>query len=153
MAAPKQQKREPQPKLSPESAYELQKIDCNCNDCGFMFRLLDKQTNLEAKSKLLHEEVFYLTKNRKIAELKNSLEALIKAKDLIKDADKKIEKATNKITLKEADTFTWQPSTPTIQYGVCCKFQKQVTFIANTCQLDTQDCFVHRKDFNNKPSI
>lgn len=32
-----------------------------------------------------------------------------------------------------------------ISYGFCEKFNKEVTFISNTCQLDTQICFEHRK--------
>lgn len=33
-----------------------------------------------------------------------------------------------------------------LSYGICTKFNKPVSFIANTCQVETQDCFVHRKD-------
>lgn len=33
-----------------------------------------------------------------------------------------------------------------IQYGHCQKLDKPVSFIPNTCQIETQKCFVHRKD-------
>jgi len=33
-----------------------------------------------------------------------------------------------------------------INYGHCLKFDKHVTFIPATCQLDTQECFEHRKN-------
>lgn len=33
-----------------------------------------------------------------------------------------------------------------INYGQCEKFSKEVTFIPNTCQLDTQTCFKHRRE-------
>lgn len=33
-----------------------------------------------------------------------------------------------------------------INFGHCSKFDKPVTFIPNTCQLDTQICFSHRND-------
>lgn len=33
-----------------------------------------------------------------------------------------------------------------INYGTCSKFDKPVTFIPAVCQLETQICFVHRKD-------
>jgi hypothetical protein len=36
-----------------------------------------------------------------------------------------------------------------INYGWCNKFLKDVSFIPNTCQLDTQNCFVHRR--TNQP--
>ena len=67
-----------------EAIIELQKIDCNCNDCFFMRRNLDKRP------------------------LKNI------------------------------------PAP--INYGYCTKFIKEVTFIPATCQLDTQECFLHRKE-------
>lgn len=39
-----------------------------------------------------------------------------------------------------------------INYGHCLKFDKAVTFIPSICQLETQKCFIHRKDIlgNNK---
>lgn len=33
-----------------------------------------------------------------------------------------------------------------INYGYCEKFNKKVSFIPNMIQLDTQKCFVHRKN-------
>ena len=33
-----------------------------------------------------------------------------------------------------------------LQFGNCQKFDKPVSFIPNTCQLDTQGCFKHRRD-------
>ena len=30
-------------------------------------------------------------------------------------------------------------------YGNCSKLNKPVSFIPNTCQLETQDCFEHRR--------
>jgi hypothetical protein len=32
-----------------------------------------------------------------------------------------------------------------INYGNCTKFNKPVSFIPNHCQLETQNCFIHRK--------
>lgn len=32
-----------------------------------------------------------------------------------------------------------------INYGQCVKFNKEVSFIPATCQLETQNCFEHRK--------
>jgi len=34
--------------------------------------------------------------------------------------------------------------------GECTKFKKTVTFIPNICQLETQHCFIHRKDMVSK---
>ena len=33
-----------------------------------------------------------------------------------------------------------------INYGYCNKLNKDVTFIPDNCQLDTQECFKHRRD-------
>ena len=32
-----------------------------------------------------------------------------------------------------------------LTFGVCRKFEKPVSFIPETCQLETQTCFEHRK--------
>ena len=82
--------------MSKESIYELQKIDCNCNDCAFMQRNFEKYNSFD---KLYTDE-------------------------------------TGKVT---------RPS-HRINYGFCEKFKKEVSFIPTHCQLDTQDCFKHRKD-------
>jgi hypothetical protein len=73
--------------MDKESLYLLQKIDCNCNDCGFMNRDL---TRLPEK----------------------------------------------------------QRPAP-INYGYCVRFEKPVSFIPGVCQLETQNCFIHRKDAAN----
>lgn len=33
-----------------------------------------------------------------------------------------------------------------VQYGNCNKLNKPVGFIPNTCQIETQDCFKHRRN-------
>lgn len=33
-----------------------------------------------------------------------------------------------------------------IHYGDCTKFNKPVSFIPNICQLETQECFEHRRN-------
>lgn len=69
------------------SLYELQLIDCNCNDCAFMVRDLSKRPKKGVPSP--------------------------------------------------------------INYGYCDKFKKDVTFIPTHCQVDTQECFKHRRDETN----
>ncbi len=76
--------------MDKESIFELQKIDCNCNDCKFMIRNFKKLD--EHKSKY------------------------------------------NGTGLMDRMAF-----------GDCDKFKKPVSFIPETCQLDTQECFIHRK--------
>lgn len=33
-----------------------------------------------------------------------------------------------------------------VHYGFCDKFKKKVSFLPGICQIETQECFVHRKD-------
>ena len=33
-----------------------------------------------------------------------------------------------------------------VLYGNCLKLNKPISFVANTCQIDTQECFKHRRD-------
>ena len=33
-----------------------------------------------------------------------------------------------------------------ISYGNCSKFNKPISFLPQTCQIETQKCFIHRKD-------
>ena len=76
--------------MNKDSLLELQKIDCNCNDCKFMVRDFAK---LEA----------------------------------------------HKLSYKGTGLMD------RLTYGDCSKFNKPVTFIPATCQMETQKCFEHRK--------
>tara|TARA_R110000751_G_scaffold79912_1_gene161111 strand:- start:88 stop:330 length:243 start_codon:yes stop_codon:yes gene_type:complete len=79
--------------MDKESRYELQLIDCNCNDCIFMKRDL-----------------------------------------------KKLE--------KHKESYKGTGLMDRLTYGDCEKFNKPVTFIPETCQIETQDCFKHRREGN-----
>lgn len=81
--------------LDAESKYLLQNIDCNCNDCKFMERNIEKYKSFD-----------HLHVNEK-GQVVNAFRC---------------------------------------QYGKCTKFDKEVSFLPNTCQVYTQDCFVHRKE-------
>lgn len=122
--------------MNKDSLYQLQRIDCNCNDCGFMWRDMDRFKQALEQHRMFQFEAFELKKKKL---LKQSDELARKgkyddAKVLFNEADKmKFQSMTNK--------------TANIQYGFCEKFNKDLTFIPNTCQLETQKCFVHRKDY------
>lgn len=81
--------------MDKESRILLQNIDCNCNDCIFMTRDLEKFKSYDH----LHIRT-----------------------------DGRIERGAGRVN-----------------YGECCRFKKPVSFIPNTIQMDTQDCFVHRR--------
>lgn len=77
--------------MDKESIRLLQEIDCNCNDCKFMVRDIEKRKQYDA----LHS---------------NQINASFR-----------------------------------INYGNCTKLNKPVSFIPNYCQIETQNCFVHRR--------
>lgn len=87
----KPREQEKSPVLDKESLIELQKIDCNCNDCKFMERDFEK---LE-KHKQSYEGTGLMDK---------------------------------------------------LAYGDCKKFNKPVSFIPGTYQIETQECFEHRRE-------
>lgn len=49
-------------------------------------------------------------------------------------------------TKDEAMRFEFDSSVVLIQYGNCLNFNKPVSFIPNICQLETQNCFEHRRN-------
>tara|TARA_R110000824_G_scaffold114161_2_gene264463 strand:+ start:678 stop:914 length:237 start_codon:yes stop_codon:yes gene_type:complete len=71
--------------------FELQKLDCNCNDCKFMVRDFEKLKT--------HKESYIGT-------------GLIDR----------------------------------LSFGKCNKFNKDVSFIPGVLQLETQNCFKHRRE-------
>lgn len=121
-----------------EAAYLLQRIDCNCNDCGFMNRDLDKLNYWRNWNLEYQKEAFDDLRER--LRLK-ALEWLDKNEN---------DKAAVIMRERYVMKFQYKSDPAEIQYGHCQKFDKPVTFIPNTCQLETQKCFVHRKDYQHK---
>lgn len=119
--------------MDKESIYELQKIDCCCNDCGYMVRDLEKYKRVLEWDKKW-QLIFFRSKKAR---------AIVRAR-----RHKNPEKRALALADAVALTHTYFPQRIPIGYGACTKFGKQVSFTPNTCQLDTQDCFVHRKDLN-----
>lgn len=83
--------------MSNENIIELQKLDCNCNDCLYLIR--DQGT--------LHKY------------------------DALYDE------------LHGGHKQSWR-----IHYGFCSKFNnKKIQFTPGQCQLHTQECFKHRREY------
>ena len=113
---------------------DLQCVDCNCNDCVFMIRDTEKfKRSLEQHHKWQYD--YFLTIKNKLIEkaefAKNKFYDLLKWNDLLTQSEK----------LK----FQFDKSECTINYGKCSKLNKDVSFIPNTLQLETQSCFKHRR--------
>ena len=123
--------------MDKDSLILFQKIDCNCNDCKFMNREFDKYK----KSQELHHkwqlDHFNGAKKRVIAKANEW-----KEKD-------EIQKYENLMNEANKMNFIFDKSTTIINYGNCTKLNKEVNFVPNVCQLDTQDCFEHRRTYKN----
>lgn len=118
--------------MDKESIYELQKLDCNCNECKHLIRDVEKFKEAKVKLIGLMEDLFNNRKERTIQ----------KAHELIVRNPRKGQQS-----LKDADKMTFTPpglSNPNM-YGTCAKFEKEITFLPGILQLDTQQCFEHRK--------
>ena len=112
---------------------ELQQLDCNCSDCGFLERSLANRQR--------HVDTHYDWQKHHFNELR--LRKIEKAEEWIR----KEQKDKAKVLLNEARKmeFVYDEGRCSLGFGKCTKFNKQVSFVPNTLQLDTQECFVHRK--------
>lgn len=111
--------------MDKESIYELQKIDCSCNDCKHLVRNNYKK-KIQDDWWASVQKVEFDT-NRE-AEL--SLAMIIRDKTMLATELKK----------------QFKPQKSLFSYGYCKKFDfKEVSFTPNVCSLETQECFEHRK--------
>lgn len=117
--------------LKKESKIELEKIDCNCNECIYLLRNLEKYNYFVSKWK----EIDIYNHNKQIERLKEKLER--------KDEKKK---EGYLLELKKLTTGKLNHARPFVHYGKCLKLKKEISFIPGQCQIDTQECFKHRKD-------
>ena len=118
---------------------ELQKIDCNCSDCGYLER------SLSGRQK--HVDFHYKMQ-------KNQFDS--KRIKLLESGEDRLRKGENdkaKLIFKEARKmeFVFDEGGCSLHYGKCLKFDKPVSFVSNTCQIHTQKCFVHRSEKLGQP--
>lgn len=116
--------------MDKESVFELQKIDCNCNDCIYMQRDFETFKKWEDWRKESQLKEFDLKKEAAL-KIANSCDNESGKKSLLFIANKM--------------RFLFDRS-GLITYGLCkIKNNKPISFIPNICQIDTQQCFKHRK--------
>lgn len=121
--------------MDKDSILELQKLDANCNDCIFMQRNIERfKESQEFQHKMQLD--YFNTLRKKVIEKANFWR--YKKGDLEKWSDIAMEADRMK--------FQFDKSAAIINFGNCTKLDKEVTFIPNMCQLETQECFKHRKD-------
>lgn len=115
--------------MNNEGAILLQNIDCNCNNCIHMERDIEKYNHWAKWHENLDFIEFEKSKQKAMAEalsitdLKNREGMLRVAEKMKFQFDKK----------------------GLINYGACTKLNKNVSFLPNICQPDTQLCFENRR--------
>lgn len=117
------------------STIELQNLDCNCNNCLYMDRDIEKFKQSLTKHHRWQLDYFNMCRDNMLTKAKEWLgkKGDQKKHDFIMAEVKKLR-------------FQFDKSTCAINYGYCTKKNKDVTFIPNTLQLDTQGCFENRKN-------
>lgn len=113
---------------------EFQKIDCNCNDCIFMVRdneMFKKSVELHYKWQFnyfnsIRGNLYKKAENWRLRGFPDNYEIVKREADKMK--------------------FQFDKKEISINYGKCLKFNKQVSFIPNVCQIETQVCFKHRRE-------
>ncbi len=116
--------------MTPESRKLFQEIDCNCNDCKFFIRDIDALN----RSKKLHRK---WDANR-IRTLRTHY---------WNEAQREIEKP-NKYNglMNERSRVSVDTGYRTgLVFGNCSKFDSPIATVPNACQVNTQECFVHRR--------
>lgn len=134
--------------MSKSDQLELQKLDCNCNNCIFMIRDMDKYKQSLARHQEWQQAHFDSIK-KNFADKANEWKAI--GQKAIADGDlEKAEICNKKVQnlMNESNKmrFQFDKSYVSINYGHCDKFGKDVTFIPNLLQLHTQECFKHRRE-------
>lgn len=116
-------------------SYELQLIDTNCNDCIFMIR--DQERFI--KSLDMHYKM-------QSDEFNSNKQRLTDKAKWWRDVKGDLDKSDNLLNEVSKLKFQFDKKFAMINYGNCSKFNKQVSFIPNTCNPENQNCFKHRKD-------
>ena len=114
---------------------ELQRVDSNCNDCKFMVRDLERLKQSQEQHYKWQLDYFNTRKNKIIQKAK-----------WYKDRFNDLEMWDKLLTEAENMKFQFDKKEASLNYGNCTKFNKEVSFIPVTLQLETQQCFTHRKD-------
>jgi len=119
-----------------KNCIELELIDCNCNNCIFMNRDIDKYKKWEIWHRSQAEKQYYQDKGKAICE----------AWSLFDKSESEIDERHAKGMLRVAMKMKFQfDKSCLIQYGKCEKLNKSISFLPNTCQIETQNCFKHRR--------
>lgn len=117
-----------------DSIILLQQIDCNCNDCKFMVRDVDRFK----KSLEFHKKLQY-------AAFEGKKNGIIAKAEYYKREKGDLDKWQNLHDEGNKMKFQFDKKDAILNYGTCSKLNKEVSFIPGRCQINTQQCFEHRK--------
>jgi hypothetical protein len=120
--------------MDKESIYELQLIDANCNDCKFMVRDNDALKRSQEFHRKLQLNEFERVKER------------LRQLSLEKRRQGDLESYNDLAVQHDKMKFQFDRNANKINFGHCSKLDKAVTFIPNHCQIETQTCFIHRRE-------
>lgn len=113
---------------------ELQEVDCNCNDCKFLIRDLEKFNRSEVFHRKLCLEEFERDKAKTLSDANQ----WYNKGEWDKGHPLEIQGLNMKFQFQRKDECL-------ISFGQCSKLNKSVSFIPGICQVETQKCFEHRK--------
>lgn len=108
---------------------QLQLIDCNCNDCKHLLRDLEKFNKWKEWKRAMLLKEFRQSKAKEIW-------------DARKVIDPKGRAGMLRVALKMRFEFD---TSALINYGECQKLKKPIAFLQGVCQIETQECFEHRR--------
>lgn len=116
--------------MDKDSIIELQKIDCNCNNCTFMVRDFEAYAKWENWRRWQDKADFDKKREKAIAEAHANED----------------HEAQNTLLAKAMKMQFQFDKSKLIQYGNCSKLNKPVSFLPNVCMIENQQCFIHRKE-------
>lgn len=112
---------------------ELKDIDCNCNDCKYLVRDLEKY----AKSVELARSVAKWSFDNTVERIRANAE-----KQRVKKGN--LEAWDNLHTEADKMVFQFSKKSCRVQYGRCSKLNIDISFLPSQCQPHTQECFEKR---------
>lgn len=122
------------PMINREALYERQNIDCNCNDCHFFERDIEAW-NRSNGFHLRYQIRLYRTYKAQLTK---------RAEEHRENGD--YDKALQVEKFRDSLRFQFSYESGLV-FGKCGRFNKDISFIPNVCQLETQGCFEHRIDY------
>ncbi len=118
--------------MDKESIILMQEVDCNCNDCGHFVRSIEA---LNASKKRHRQWAFLSILTRRENFWEEAQKALDKGK---MDSYRDLLLARSRVTVDKSYRAG-------LVFGSCSKFGKSIITVPNVCQIDTQECFIHRR--------